>query len=319
MARKQQKWICCPHCIKLDNKCWTWQYKLDKHPLCPRCKQPYPQTDPAVQKPQRSMGKQQSTQVEQVEEAVAKAKLQMMEMVQTMLQGKVPEEALHQIKHQVMPETKEKEPTLGEKSKARKDAKHKLDMIIKKVAQKRVELTSLEGEYVEALKKAEKAEEAYATAIKQEYKKDGVKSCSGIEDGDGSSSDDSTTKELGFDVEKTLEICAAETATQLQMVLDVQEMDRMPAGAAQEDRAQKIWEQSVAPTGKKLGDAAILGQVRAEAQLTINAMAGDTFPRYVRSKKSDAIVEAVVGSGDGDARRSDLVWEKYKVPADAAE
>merc|ERR1711871_1738539 len=39
---------------------------------------------------------------------------------------------------------------------------------------------------------------------------------------------------------------------QLQMVLDAQQMDRMPAGRGQDERAEKVWQDYVAPTGKQL-------------------------------------------------------------------
>merc|ERR1711988_1251707 len=62
-----------------------------------------------------------------------------------------------------------------------------------------------------------------------------------------------------------------------------------------------------------------MGQVREEATATIQAMAADSFPRFVQCQQIEPIVEAVVGSGGIDTRRPDLMWKKYKVPTDAAE
>ena len=84
---------------------------------------------------------------------------------------------------------------------------------------------------------------------------------------------------------------------QLQMVLDAQQMDCMPAGRGQDERAQKVWEDYVAPTGKELRPGSVVDQVREEVLHTINAMAVDSFPRFVQSKPCEAIVEAVVGNG----------------------
>ena len=75
----------------------------------------------------------------------------------------------------LLPEEQKKEPTLGEKGRVRHAAKHKLDTVIKKVAQKKLELKALEQEYLEALGKAERAEEVYAQAIKDEYNKESKK------------------------------------------------------------------------------------------------------------------------------------------------
>ena len=51
----------------------------------------------------------------------------------------------------------------------------------------------------------------------------------------------------------------------------------------------------------------------------IASMAAGSFPRFVESKHCNAVAEAVVGSGDVNTRRSDLIWKKYKVPSDVAE
>jgi len=106
---------------------------------------------------------------------------------------------------------------------------------------------------------------------------------------------------------------------QLQMVLDAQQMDCMPAGRGQDERAQKVWEDYVAPTGKQLRPGSVVDQVREEVLHTINAMAVDSFPRFVSSKQCEAVVESVVGDGAVNSRRPELMWKKYKVPADAAE
>jgi len=106
---------------------------------------------------------------------------------------------------------------------------------------------------------------------------------------------------------------------QLQMVLGAQQVDQMPSGPGQEAQAKKVWEEYVAPTGKQLGAGSAVDQVREEASATIRAMGEDTFPRFVQTKECDAIVDAVVGSGGANSRRSDLIWKKYKVPVDVAE
>jgi len=100
---------------------------------------------------------------------------------------------------------------------------------------------------------------------------------------------------------------------QLQMVLAARSMST-------EQDAEQVWQEYVAPTGKQLKSrVSVMDQVRAEAQETIQAMATDSFPRFVQSKPCEAIVEAVVGNGGVESRRPDLMWKKYKAPTDAAE
>merc|ERR1719231_476064 len=96
-------------------------------------------------------------------------------------------------------------------------------------------------------------------------------------------------------------------------------MDRMPTGRGQDERAEKVWQDYVAPTGKQLRPGSVVDQVREEVLHTINAMAVDSFPRFVASKQCEAVVESVVGDGAVNSRRPELMWKKYKVPADAAE
>jgi len=87
-----------------------------------------------------------------------------------------------------------------------------------------------------------------------------------------------------------------------------------------EMEAQEAWQQYCAPLGKQLAPGvAVVDQIHDEAQERIQAMATDSFPRFVQTEACEAIVEAVVSNGAMESRRPDLMWKKYKAPTDAAE
>ena len=93
----------------------------------------------------------------------------------------------------------------------------------------------------------------------------------------------------------------------------------MPQNRHQEASAKEIWQTYVAPTGKQLSRGSVAEQLRQQMANTTEAMANDSFPRFVATKECDAIVKAVVGDGGMDSRRPELIWKKYKVPNDCAE
>ena len=77
---------------------------------------------------------------------------------------------------------------------------------------------------------------------------------------------------------------------QLQLVLDAHKMERMQRGGSQEDVAEKIWQDYVAPSGKQLGSRSVVDQVCQEATDTLEAMALDSFPRFAQTKAANKII-----------------------------
>jgi PAS domain S-box-containing protein len=105
---------------------------------------------------------------------------------------------------------------------------------------------------------------------------------------------------------------------ELQMIIDARKMDLMPGGPAQEEAAKKVWDEHVAPGGKRLGGGNVADQVRAENMKMLVSMGADSFPRFLETSECHGVAEAVVQEGN-TMRRADLLWKKYKVPADVAE
>merc|ERR1719460_669321 len=108
--------------------------------------------------------------------------------------------------------------------------------------------------------------------------------------------------------------------SQLEFVLAARELESQPADM-QEQNAGYVFDEHLSAAGVKRKPGSVAAQVKDEATSTMNILAQDSFPRFVRSQQCEAVVKAVVseGSGMSAVSRQDLVWSGYEIPEDAAE
>jgi PAS domain S-box-containing protein len=121
-------------------------------------------------------------------------------------------------------------------------------------------------------------------------------------------------------LDKLMEVSAAKEAfhkflektyehTQLDFWLESRAID------GDEGAATKLCEKYL---GMESGEAASMSPVAVEKKAAefYKVLANDSFPKFVKSKACDPIVETMLGGADNIDANKKLVWDKYKVPPD---
>jgi len=105
-------------------------------------------------------------------------------------------------------------------------------------------------------------------------------------------------------------------AMQLELLVLTAQLSAVPAAQAGE-QAQALCERYL---GQRPGSAEeAMGALGAQAQAALQALAMESFPKFVQSKACLPLVEQLVGSAADEMRKVDqLLWSKYDVPEDCA-
>ena len=113
-------------------------------------------------------------------------------------------------------EEQAKIPTIGERSKAKKDTQAKVESWVRKISNKRQELQDLEDEYFDARKKAEAAEKDYNEAIKTEHRN----AVAAKKDDDKDAAIDIACAFPNIDLDEAMRKADKDQAAELQQCLD---------------------------------------------------------------------------------------------------
>jgi hypothetical protein len=163
------RYVVCGSCIDERRDAWVYLNKLHLHPTCKHCARPYP--DP--QKRRKAAGPGQLGHEAPTAGGTHVADIAKKMRAEIMAELKAAHDAgpdaLRALLEAEALSSQHKQPTLGERSKARKDTQYKVSIIVKKLAAKREEIALLEEECIEAMEKAEAAEQAYTDAIRSEH------------------------------------------------------------------------------------------------------------------------------------------------------
>ncbi|KAG8468046.1 hypothetical protein KFE25_007098 [Diacronema lutheri] len=102
--------------------------------------------------------------------------------------------------------------------------------------------------------------------------------------------------------------------TQLDFWADARKLSYMQ-GSQQDDQARLICTKFL---GMTAADAASMDakSVEAKAAEFYKVLSNDSFTRFVKSKQCDPVVDAMLGQNTRVEGARDLIWKKYKVPAD---
>merc|ERR1711871_302527 len=95
----------------------------------------------------------------------------------------------------------------------------------------------------------------------------------------------------------------------------------MLSGESQVRTAQELFREHLEASGKQMRmGGGVVDQVQEEAKRVGATLATDSFVRFLQSPYTEQVLDAIVGDGSSaPLARPELLWQKYRVPADAAE